>query len=191
LKGKIIDRYWNAALENSTVAQFITEKDEKALEFLQDIQVVDGADNENGINLKFVFKANPYFTETSIVRRLKYAEGKPVCLEGDQATWKAGNWLTHESKKVNNKSTGESKVMKGKKIESFFDIFENWTVNDNPNELEKSYQILFELMAVIRDSLSYFLGLFEVENDSDEEEDYDEDEEDDEEEAPKKGGKKK
>lgn len=31
LKGKVIDRYWNAALENSAVAQYITEKDEKAL----------------------------------------------------------------------------------------------------------------------------------------------------------------
>lgn len=191
LKGKIIDRYWNAALENSAVAQYITEKDEKALEFLQDIQVVEGADNDNGINLRFVFKANPYFAETSIVRRLKYAEGKPVCLEGDQVSWKAGNWLTHESKKVNNKATGESKVMKGKKVDSFFDIFENWTVNENPNELDKCYQILFDLMAVIRDSLSYFLGLFDVENegDSEEEEDYD-DEEEEEEETPKKGKKK-
>ena len=52
--------------------------------------------------------------------------------------------------------------MKGKKIESFFDIFENWTCNDNPNELTKCYEILFDLMGVIRDSLSYFLGLFDV-----------------------------
>jgi hypothetical protein len=42
--------------------------------------VADAAGSEHGLNLKFVFKANPYFTETSIVRRLKYAEGKPVCL---------------------------------------------------------------------------------------------------------------
>ena len=54
--------------------------------------------------------------------------------------------------------------MKGKKVDSFFDIFENWTVNEHPNELDKCYQILFDLMAVIRDSLSYFLGLFEVDN---------------------------
>ncbi len=41
-KGRVIDRYWNAALENSGVSNFITEKDEKALEYLQDIQFVEG-----------------------------------------------------------------------------------------------------------------------------------------------------
>ena len=59
MKGKIIDRYWNAALQNSQVAQFITEKDEKALEYLQDIQIVESEDDST--NLKFVFKTNPYF----------------------------------------------------------------------------------------------------------------------------------
>jgi hypothetical protein len=47
---------------------------------------------------------------------LKTSDQKAVCLEGDQVTWKSGNWLTHESKKINNKATGESKVTKGKKI---------------------------------------------------------------------------
>jgi hypothetical protein len=41
LKGKVLDRYWNAAIENSQACQHITEKDEKALEYLLDIQVVD------------------------------------------------------------------------------------------------------------------------------------------------------
>ncbi len=122
-----------------------------------------------------MFKPNPYFTETSIVRRLKFADGKPVCLEGDEVTWKNGNWLTHESRKVSNKGTGESKQTKGKKIDSFFDIFLNWTSNDNPTELSKCHEILYDLMAVIRDSLSYFLGLFDMEDESEEEEeDYDE-----------------
>lgn len=136
MKGKIIENYWNSALENSQVAHYITEQDEKALEYLLDIQVVDGgSDNANGINIRFIFKNNPYFTETSVVRRLKYSDGKSVCLEGDLVSWKQGAWLTHASKKVNNKSTGEAKVIQGKKIESFFDIFLNWTETDNPTEL--------------------------------------------------------
>jgi hypothetical protein len=82
-------------------------------------------------------------------------------------TWKQGNWLTYESKKVNNKTTGESKVVQGKKIESFFDIFFNWTAAENSNEIQKSHAILSELLVVIRDSLSYFLGLFDYEDVSD------------------------
>jgi len=49
----------------------------------------------------------------------------------------------------------------------------NWTV-DNPKELQKSEAILNELMVVIRDSLSYFLGLFDVDDGSEEEEEFDE-----------------
>jgi hypothetical protein len=68
------------------------------------VQIVDG--EEGTISLKFVFKPNAYFVETSVVRRLRVAEGRAVCLEGDVLTPKAGNWLTHESKKVTNKGTG-------------------------------------------------------------------------------------
>jgi len=104
------------------------------MEYLLDVQVVDAEKDETNtsINLRFIFKPNSYFTETSVIRRLKYAEGGPVALEGDLLTWKTGNWLTHESKKVSNKATGESKMVQGKKIESFFDIFLNWTAADNP-----------------------------------------------------------
>lgn len=170
----MIDRYWNAALENSAVASLITENDEKALEYLQDIQVVEDKDNEGGITLRFLFKQNPYFSETTITRKLRYSKGAPVCLEGDIPSWKSGHWLTHETKKANNKTTGLSKVIQGKKIESFFDIFINWTANENPQELEKCFTIVSELSNVIRDSLSYFLGLFEVDDGSlDEEDDED------------------
>jgi hypothetical protein len=174
------------------VAQFITEPDEKALEFLQDIQVVEDSSNENGITLRFIFKANPYFSETTVVRKLRLGEDRAaVCLEGDQPSWKAGNWLTHESKKVNNKATGESKVLKGKKVDSFFDIFLNWTAAENAKELEKCSQILNELMVVIRDSLGYFLGLFDVDGeDSEAEEDDYEDEDDEESEEPARKAKK-
>jgi hypothetical protein len=75
------------------VANFITEKDEKALEYLQDIQLVEGA--PDGIALKFIFKANPYFNETVLTRKLVYANGKPFGIDGDVPSWKSGNWLTH------------------------------------------------------------------------------------------------
>lgn len=53
-----------------------------------------------------------------------------LALEGDQITWKDGKWLTHEKKKITNKKTGESKIDKGKKIKSFFDIFLDWNAEN-------------------------------------------------------------
>lgn len=76
-------------------------------------------------------------------------------------TPKQGNWLTHEMRKVNNKSTGETKIMQGKKIESFFDIFINWSIVDNPKMLAKCTKIFEGLNEVYRDSFSCFLGLYE------------------------------
>ena len=61
MKGRIIDSYWNSALENSRASSFISENDEKALESLVDIELAETADNPLGFNLRFVFKANPYF----------------------------------------------------------------------------------------------------------------------------------
>ncbi len=53
-------------------------------------------------------------------------------------------------------------------MDSFFDIFLNWSAVDNPLELQKCAEIIQELNVVVRDSLSYFLGLHEIENESDE-----------------------
>lgn len=73
-----------------------------------------------------MFKENPYFHETTIVRHLRVHSNQMLALEGDQITWKDGKWLTNEKKKITNKKTGESKIDKGKKIKSFFDIFLDW-----------------------------------------------------------------
>ena len=50
-----------------------------------------------------------------------------LALEGGKVTWKDNKWLTHEKKKKKKKKTGETRIEKGKKIKSFFDIFEDWT----------------------------------------------------------------
>ncbi len=92
-------------------------------------------------------------------------------MEGDSITWKDGKWLTHEKKKITNKKTGESKIDKGKKINSFFDIFLDWNA-ENPNELQKVSNIIVELASFITmDSLDYFLDLINVEARSEDEDD--------------------
>lgn len=143
------------------------------------IHTISDPEDAESLCFKFVFKPNPYFQETTAVRKLKTEAGVPVSLEGDVMTAKAGNWLTHEMKKANNKSTGENKIMQGKKIESFFDIFLNWTVVDNPKELQKCVKIFQELQDVVEDSFSHFLGLYEIDA-SEDIGDYEEEEIDDE-----------
>ena len=82
-----------------------------------------------------------------------------LALEGDQLTWKEGKWLTHEKKKITNKKTGESKIDKGKKIKSFFDIFLDWNA-ENQAELQRTGNFMAELAnMIVMDSLDYFLGL--------------------------------
>jgi hypothetical protein len=67
--------------------------------------------------------------------------------------------------------------VQGKKIDSFFDIFLNWNAVENQKELQKCAEIMQELVVVVRDSLSFFLGLYEMENESDEDlEDYEDEE---------------
>lgn len=80
MKGKAIDNYWNGALQNSALEQFISEKDEHALEYLVNILPGDDKQESNVFSYQFVFKANPYFVETTAVRKIKFIDGKPLCV---------------------------------------------------------------------------------------------------------------
>ena len=56
MKGKLIDNYWNSVLSNSPLVDEITENDEKALNYLLDIQIIfpeNVLDNAN-ISLSFL-----------------------------------------------------------------------------------------------------------------------------------------
>jgi hypothetical protein len=86
--------------------------------------------------------------------------------------------LTHERKKITNKKTGESKIDKGKKIKSFFDIFLDWTA-DKPADLDRVGDIILELAnLIVMDSLDYFLDLINEEERSvdEDDEEFDDDE---------------
>lgn len=102
-----------------------------------------------------------------------------LAIEGDQITWKEGKWLTHERKKITNKKTGESKLDKGKKIKSFFDIFLDWNA-ESPDELDRVGDNILELAnLIVMDSLDYFLDLINEEErsvDEEDEEDFEDEE---------------
>lgn len=189
LKGKKIDNYWNSVIGNSPIYKTVTKTDEQALENLLDVQIVHQP-NESDLGLRFIFKPNSYFNETSITRYMRVRDGMIIGIDGDQVTWKPNVSLTHLSKKVTNKSTGETKIVQGKKIESFFDIFTDLTA-DEAETLSRASNIMSELgTLIVKDSLEYFLGLIDIdESDDSEDGDFD-DEEEEVEEAPKKKQKK-
>ena len=78
MKGKTIESYWVGAFQNSPLERFINEKDESALENLLNIYSLNDAKDINTVSYKFIFKANPFFQETTVVRRLKLENGKPI-----------------------------------------------------------------------------------------------------------------
>ena len=80
MKGKTIESYWVGSFQNSPLELFINEKDEGALESLLNIYSLNDTKDINTVSYRFVFKANPFFQETTAVRRLKLENGKPVSL---------------------------------------------------------------------------------------------------------------
>lgn len=150
------------------------------MKYLLDIQRIDNPADPESIELEFVFKPNPYFNETSLKRKLNVKNGEALSLEGDTFTWKEGKCLTHSIKKVTNKKTGEKTTMEGKKIKSFFDIFLNFD-NKNQEMLKRVADNMSEISSLlILDSVDYFLGVINADEQSEDEDEDDVEEEDEE-----------
>ena len=158
LKGKVIEGYWNGVFSNSRLVDDISAEDEKALGYLLSIEKVDNPEDLDSIELKFIFKPNPYFHETELRRKVVIKDGDTLCVEGDKITWREGQCLTHTLKKVTNKKTGEKSTIQGEKIASFFDIFLDYD-KQKMGELTQSAEMLSEISAMVTvDSIDYFLG---------------------------------
>lgn len=85
--------------------------------------------------------------------------------------------MTHQLKKVTNKKTGQKTTTLGEKTPSFFDIFLDFDEKDYDNLARVSNMMNEIASLVLLDSIDYFLGLINADEESDEE---DEDEEGDE-----------
>lgn len=92
-------------------------------------------------------------------------------------TWREGQCLTHEIKKATNKKTGQKSTIQGSKIQSFFDIFLDWD-RQNVEELSRASGMISELSEmVLLDSIDYFLGVINADEESDDDDDLDEEDE--------------
>eukprot|EP00695_Tsukubamonas_globosa_P003065 TRINITY_DN451_c0_g1_i2.p1 TRINITY_DN451_c0_g1~~TRINITY_DN451_c0_g1_i2.p1 ORF type:complete len:381 (-),score=229.92 TRINITY_DN451_c0_g1_i2:89-1156(-) len=212
---KGIPEFWlRAMLNNDILSSTITERDQGALKFLQNVAVEDIADNK-GFRLVFTFTENEYFDNATLVKSYHLSDEEDDVLdriEGTPIQWKPKKDLTTITikKKQRRKGGKETRtVEKQEPCDSFFHFFSPPPppVEDSADEdMQEDYQNLLEMdlemgetikEQVVPLALSYYTGAIERDEDYDEdEEDFDEDEDEDEdeeeEEAPKgkKGGAK-
>ncbi|OMH80538.1 Nucleosome assembly protein [Zancudomyces culisetae] len=211
-KVKGIDSFWLTVLYNHPQTQeMITERDAKALAYLQDIKV-EYSTEEPGFKVVFKFdENNTYFNNTELVKSYSYAQSKisgDLVFEKSESTkidWKPNMDLTTtvETKKQRHKTTNKTRVVKKTvPAESFFNFFETIPLPDEKDDseeaeearerLEADYELGEELKEkIVPNAIDWFTGkALEYEDYGEEEYDEgmyddeysDEDEDDDEDE---------
>jgi nucleosome assembly protein 1-like 1 len=197
LKG--IPEFWLSAMKNQvSLAEMITERDDKALKHLTDIRMEYL--EKPGFRLIFEFAENEFFSNTTLSKTYFYQEENGYGgdfiydhAEGQKIEWKAGQDLTVriESKKQRNKNTKQTRVVrKTVPCESFFNFFQPPTppaddesgTSDIEERLELDYQLGEDIKEkLIPRAVDWFTGealQFEQLDDFDEPEFEDEDDED-------------
>jgi len=136
---KGIPTFWLTALQNNaSVGETITQADQDALKYLQDIRHSSVEGDKQGFVLTFHFAENPYFTDTVLTKTYHLADDDSVYgelvfdrAEGTKINWKSGKNLTVKTVKKQQKSRGRGKKGGGagrvttveEPCESFFHFF--------------------------------------------------------------------
>ncbi|KAL9709446.1 histone chaperone [Leucoagaricus gongylophorus] len=136
-----IPQFWLTALRNHPgLAELITDRDEKALEYLTDVRyeyLADSPDSEHsgkpGFQLIFSFCSNEFFDNEYLTKTYLYQQEVGYSGDfiydravGDKIKWKEDKDLTKEFeiKKQRNKTTNLTRlVRKAHPTESFFNFF--------------------------------------------------------------------
>lgn len=150
--------FWLEAMRNSdALDECITEGDEPVLKYLDDIKHsdVDASSPQKGTRIEFIFKENPYFTNTSLwfeahtdFSEESYKPYKdPECIEvkSCEIDWKAGKNVTVEKKAKETKQKGKNRnkgKAKEEPVPSFFRLLFNNVKRDAdlPDALECMYE---------------------------------------------------
>ncbi|PVU88504.1 hypothetical protein BB559_005546 [Furculomyces boomerangus] len=176
---KGIDSFWLTALHNHPQTQeMITERDTKALEYLDNIQI-SYLESGPGFQVIFKFRENPYFTNSELTKSYYYTQSK---ISGDlvfersescKIEWKPEMDLTMtvETKKQRHKTTNKTRVVKKTvPTESFFNFFETIPLpaDDDDSEeadearerLEADYELGEELKEkLVPRAIDWFTGI--------------------------------
>ncbi|GAB2222256.1 hypothetical protein Droror1_Dr00013463 [Drosera rotundifolia] len=204
---KGVPNFWLAAMKTHDVlAEQITEQDEEALKYLQDIKWSRVTDPK-GFKLEFFFDTNPYFKNTILTKIYHMIDEDEPILEkaiGTEIEWYPGKSLTQKvlrKKPKKGLKNTKSIITKTENCESFFNFFnppqipedEEDLDEDTAEELQTQMEQDYEIGSTIREKIiphavSWFTGEaaqdddFEVLDEGDENEDDEEIEEDEEDE---------
>ncbi|VFQ98566.1 unnamed protein product [Cuscuta campestris] len=203
---KGVPNFWlNAMKMNEILTEEITERDEEALKYLNDIKW-SRLDGSKGFKLEFFFDPNPFFKNTVLVKTYYMHDDDELILEkaiGTDIEWHPSKCLTQKvlKKKPKKGSKSAKPITKTEKCASFFNFFNPPAVPDDDDEEEKDEEDAeelheqleqdYEIGSTIRDKIiphavSWFTGEavelneFQDTEEEDDECDEDDDEDDDE-----------
>ncbi|MCD7455337.1 Nucleosome assembly protein 1;2, partial [Datura stramonium] len=135
------DFWFNAMKNNDVLAEEITERDEGALKFLQDIKWAR-IDNPKGFKLEFFFDTNPYFKNTVLTKTYHMIDEDEPILEkaiGTEIEWYPGKCLTQKilKKKPKKGSKNAKPIIKTEQCESFFNFFSPPQVPEEEEDIDE------------------------------------------------------
>jgi nucleosome assembly protein 1-like 1 len=154
---KGIPEFWLRALSNCPeTGETITERDEAALKFLEDIEVELFENANDGFRLRFKFTPNEFFNNTELLKTYHYVmEDGDVMVDRSEGTaieWKDGKNLTVEQvKKKQKKGKAKKWVTVEEPCESFFNYFRTVTEEEDDDGSYEEYDL--EISNIIRDKI--------------------------------------
>ncbi|QCE09063.1 nucleosome assembly protein 1;4-like [Vigna unguiculata] len=169
---KGIPKFWLTAMKaNEKLAELITEDDEGALQYLEDIKC--RLEDSKAFKLGFFFSANPYFRNSVLEKTYMVDKVGSVSVkaEGTEIEWLPGKCLTVKvlqmmPRKRSSSDIDNKPLTNTEKCESFFNFFNPPLVQDEDDEDDAPIEEIqkdYELGCVIRDQIipqavSWFKG---------------------------------
>lgn len=174
-ENKPIEKYYAECLINSK-CRYNELVDELPLKSLTNI-TIERKDKENNsknytLEIKFYFKENTFFKNEELIINAYYENSEIVKSEGTNIEWLVSDITVKKvEKKQKNKKTGQKRVIiKEKRVNSFFNLFDNFSKddsvideeNDDEEDVMNIYKIeenIEEFKDILGFSLEYYLGL--------------------------------
>ena len=199
-QGVRIPEYWKRVIENSKFFT-VNDKDKEILKHLIDIEIKQDEADKKSFIVYFIFESNSFFEETVIEKQYIFNKKEDAYLEAKskEIKWKGTPPNIKMVKKKIKKGKTSSTITKEKKVDSFFNIFEdeqNDDEDDDDNEEKEddendiSSEAEFILNDLVPFSMEYYLDIQKL-SALDDQIDEDEDEDDDDEVDNHKGSKKR
>lgn len=133
--GSKIPEFWKKAIVNSKYFQ-LNDKDKEILKYLNDVEVKYSEEDKKSVTIVFHFNKNDFFEHNTIEKTYIFNKKEDNYTESKSTEIKwigtAPNIKTVKKKVKKGKSV--STITKEKKVDSFFNIFENKDKDDEEDE---------------------------------------------------------